>query len=386
MRIALTGARAPATLELASRFAADGVDVDLVDSAPWALGRWSRAHGPLFRIPSPRHESEQCAARLRELSAARHWQAIVPTCEEIFHLARWVADDPQRLGAPLWAPPFATLAGVHHKGAFVTWAEAAGLPVPQTFELTTPLTELPRASRHGAWVLKPAWSRFGTRVHLIGNSDPWPATVVPSMREPWILQRRLHGTPWCSWSVARSGELLAHSAYRVEATAGPIGAAIAFEMQRHVRIEAWVAQFVAVHELTGQFAFDFIDTADGPLPLECNPRLTSGVHGYRGTRGVGDALVCAFSSVDASAPRSVIHPADGQRFTSAIALRTYRQRASFGADLLDIPNDSRPRRLQLLSYGWLMAAAAWRHMDPRAYSTHDIEWNGPASDRSIGSV
>lgn len=383
MRLALTGARAPATLELASLLATDGIDVDLVDSVPWAIGRWSRAHGPLTRIPSPRLAPSECTARLRELAAARGWQAIVPTCEEIFHLARWVADDSQALGAPLWAPSFATLAGVHHKGAFVSWAEAAGLAAPQTFELTAPLTELPRTSRPGAWVLKPAWSRFGTRVHLIGNADPWPATVVPSMREPWILQQRLHGAPWCTWSVARAGELLIHSAYRVEATAGPIGAAIAFRMEHHARIEAWVAQFLAVHALTGQFAFDFIDTVDGPMPLECNPRLTSGVHGFRGTRGVGDAIVRAFTGDGAPSTGRVLHPANGQRFTSGIALRAYRQRVPLGADLLDIPNDSGPKRLQLLSYGWLMAASAWKRMDPRAYSTHDIEWNGPASDGSI---
>lgn len=340
-------------------------------------GRWGagRAHGPLRRIPSPRHDAEACAAALRTLARARGWDAIVPTCEELFHLAQWVAQDTEILGAPLWAPPFATLAGVHHKGAFMSWVAAAGLAVPETHELTQPLTAADRVRFPGPWVLKPAWSRFGTRVHLVAASDPWPADVTPTPTAPWILQRRLTGTAWCTWSVAHAGTLAVHSAYRVEATAGAIGAAIAFRMEPHARIEAWVAQFVAAHALTGQFAFDFIDTPDGPLPLECNPRLTSGVHGFRGQRGVGRALVTAFRG---GSPAGVaLHPVHGQRFTSALALRTYGQRVPAGADLLDLPGDARVRRCQLLTYGWLMALAAWHRMDPRAYSTYDIEWNGP---------
>lgn len=372
MRIALTGARAPATLELAHLLRAAGHDVDLVDSVPWTVSRWSRVLGPVLRIPSPRFERDACAAALRALVTRRHWDAILPTCEEIFHLARAVVYDRDALGAPLWAPPSALLEQLHHKGTFIQLARDAGLATPETSVLRAPLDA--REQYAGEWVLKPAWSRFGVRVHLVQNGEAWPRDVQPSSAEPWVLQRMVRGTAWCTWSVMRDGQLLAHSAYQVEATAGPIGAAIAFTMRGHAGIAQWITQFAKAYQLTGQFAFDFVDTEHGPLPLECNPRLTSGVHGFRGSTELGERVVQAFTGSPSDAP--TLSPTPGRRFTSSIALRTYGHTVARGEELLDVPGDPWPQRLQLLSYAWLMALSALRGVDPRTLSTRDIEFNG----------
>lgn len=380
MRIALTGARAPATLELAHLLRAAGHAVDLVDSVPWTVSRWSRVLGPVWRIPSPRLSRAACVASLRALASQRRWDAILPTCEEIFHLARAVATDANALGVPLWAPATSMLEQLHHKGTFMQLAREAGLPTPETHVLSSPLgrRDERREACAGAWVLKPAWSRFGTRVHLVADGDAWPRDVHPSAAEPWVLQRWLRGAAWCTWSVVRDGQLLAHSAYQVEATAGAIGAAVAFTMRAHGGIANWVSRFAAAHRLTGQFAFDFIDTERGPLPLECNPRLTSGVHGFRGNATLGARVVQAFSC--GALDDSTLTPVEGRRFTSALALRTYGHRVPRGEELLDIPGDPWPQRLQLLSYAWLMASAVRHGVDPRALSTRDIEFNGPDRD------
>jgi hypothetical protein len=380
MRIALTGARAPATFELAHLLRGAGHEVDLVDSVPWAVSRWSQVVGPVWRIPSPRFAPQSCVQALRRLSSQRRWDAILPTCEEIFHLARFVDVDPLALGAPLWAPPGSVLLQLHHKGEFIRSARALSLPVPETHVIAQMPHDTPwePAAGQGDWVLKPAWSRFGVRVQMLRPGDAWPQEVVPTPAHPWVLQRRLQGQAWCTWSVAREGTLLIHSAYRVEATAGPIGAAIAFTMAPHDRILEWVQRFVSALKLTGQFAFDFIDTAAGPLPLECNPRLTSGVHGFRGDRDAGARVVDAFNGrgAIAEASPSLHHAPDGRRFTSALALRSYGHRIPGGEELLDMPGDRWPHRLQLLSYGWLMALSLLHGADPRAFSTRDIEFNG----------
>lgn len=389
MRIALTGARAPATLELAHVLCAAGHEVDLVDSVPWTVSRWSRL-GPVHRIPSPRIAPRDCAQALRALSRTREWDAILPTCEEIFHLARFVAEDPQALGAPLWAPPVELLTRLHHKGEFIRLAQSASLAVPETHVIDrVPLAQTwTHDTQAGDWVLKPVWSRFGVRVKMLQRGDPWPTDVVPTAAQPWVQQRRVTGQAWCTWSVAREGALLMHSAYRVEATAGPIGAAIAFTIEAHEGIAEWVRTFVGALGLTGQFAFDFVDTGDGVLPLECNPRLTSGVHGFRGNVDAGARIVRAFAqpsgpsgeATSASTSATLFAPA-GRRFTSALALTSYGHRVAHGEDLLDVPGDPRPQRLQLLSYVWLMASALLRASDPRVFSTRDIEYNGPGDER-----
>lgn len=380
MRIGLTGARAPATFELAHLLRGAGHEVDLVDSVPWTVSRWSRVLGPVWRVPSPRFAPHASASALRQLATQRRWDAILPTCEEIFHLARLAEHDPRALGAPLWAPPASVLLQLHHKGEFIRCARALSLSVPETHVIA----QVPHGSRwepiagQGEWVLKPAWSRFGVRVHMLRAGDAWPSRVVPTPAHPWVLQQRLRGQAWCTWSVAREGTVLLHSAYRVEATAGPIGAAIAFTMAPHPGILGWVRQFVGALQLTGQVAFDFIDTAEGPFPLECNPRLTSGVHGFRGDRDAGARVVHAFSGRGAAAQASpsLHHAPNGRRFTSALALRSYGHRVPRGEELLDVPGDRRPHRMQLLSYGWLMVLSLLHGADPRAFSTRDIEFNG----------
>jgi len=204
MRIGLTGARAPATFELAHLLRAAGHEVDLVDSVPWTVSRWSRVLGPVWRVPSPRFSPRACVVAMRRLAEHRRWDAILPTCEEIFHFARAVERDSAALGAPLWAPATERLLQLHHKGEFVRLARDVGLPVPDTQVLVHAVDRRSPEDTavDGAWVLKPVWSRFGVRVTMLQSGDAWPAAVVPTPACPWVMQRRLSGTAWCTWSVA----------------------------------------------------------------------------------------------------------------------------------------------------------------------------------------
>jgi hypothetical protein len=380
-RLLLTGARAPATLELAQLLMDAGARVHLADSVPWALGRFSTRADAFHRIPSPRHRPAKAEAAVRAIIARVGITHVVPTCEEIFHLAQWWArQGSERMGASLVAPSFAALARWHHKAQFIAAATSHGLTVPDTHLVRTALP--PRRQMPGAWVLKPVWSRFGTRVQVVPYDVPWP-NVTPHEHEPWVLQRYLEGARWCTWSIAHRGVLRVHTAYEVEATAGPIGAAIAFRAARHEGIRTWVQRFVEAEQVTGQVAFDFIVDGDTPMAIECNPRLTSGVHLLRDVPDAGRAVAGALglyaeaSGNGAPAVRdAVCEPTPGVRFTSALALRTYGARVPRGRDLLDFRADPWPRRLQLLGWGGLLGSAALHGADPRAWSTDDIEWNG----------
>jgi len=46
---------------------------------------------------------------------------------------------------------------------------------------------------------------------------------------------------------------------------------------------AWVERFLATHPCDGFLGFDLMETAGGLLPMECNPRATSGIHFLRGS-------------------------------------------------------------------------------------------------------
>ena len=164
----------------------------------------------------------------------------------------------------------------------------------------------------------------------------------------------------------------AHVTYATDSTAGPHGAAIAFHTVRHAGVLQWVQQFITHHQLTGQFAFDFIDAPSGLMAIECNPRLTSGVHCFRTAPDVVRTLL----DPTAAAPVTVHEPEPLQYFQSRVAMRLYRAPVGPGAGLLDAEDDPWPQRLQCISWAHLLASSALAGMDPRRWSTRDIEWNG----------
>jgi predicted ATP-grasp superfamily ATP-dependent carboligase len=99
-----------------------------------------------------------------------------------------------------------------------------------------------------------------------------------------VLQEYIDGDHYCTYGLVRNGELLAHSAYKPQQRWG-MGSSTVFENFEDKEIEIWVRNFVAGINFTGQIAFDFIRSKEGILyPIECNPRVTSGVHLFKDSK------------------------------------------------------------------------------------------------------
>ncbi len=362
MRVLLTGARAPATLELARLVAQAGHEAHVADTDRWHVCRGSRLTAGSHRLPPPRGGRDAYAEAVRSLVSRLGIDVVIPTCEEVFHLAA-VRD---RIGARVLCEPLERLRPLHDKAQFIDACAAAMVPAPRTLRLETAgsLRELPE----GKYILKPRFSRFATRVREWRTSDDVPALVDGA----WIAQRLTPGSAFCTWSVATQGRVRAHTTYAVDATAGARGAAIAFHSVRHDAIRFWVETFIGHHRLSGQFAFDFIEGSDGLYGIECNPRLTSGIHCFRDMPEVVAALL-AHETTPATA---LIEPPAGLSFRSRLALAIYGHRHRSGAGLLDAADDPWPRRLQCIAWSHLVLRALFLRTDPRLLSTRDIEWNG----------
>jgi hypothetical protein len=368
MRVLLTGGRAPATLELARLCARADHEVHVADTDRWHICRGSRLVAGIHRLPSPRLAGHATyAAAINRVIASRRIDVILPTCEEIFH----VAAIRTQLDARVICESLPVLAGLHDKAAFLLLASAAGVRTPRTHALHAAggadVRELPA----GRYVIKRRFSRFATAVRFWrpGDAPPLPAGDDPAA---WIAQEQLDGRTLCSWSVAHRGRVLGHVTYAVDATAGPHSAAISFHSERHEAVRAWVTRFLAHHQLTGQFAFDFIEGDGEVSAIECNPRLTSGIHCFREMPAVAGALLHSIADTDTP----MLEPPGGLRFRSRLALLTYGHWRAAGSSLLAAADDPWPRRLQALSWVHLLARAALARTDPRVMSTADIEWNG----------
>jgi hypothetical protein len=81
MRVLLTGARAPATLELARLRARAGSVVHVADTHRWHICRGSRLITGAHRLPSPRFAPIAYATALREMPDIVHALLDSGTCE-----------------------------------------------------------------------------------------------------------------------------------------------------------------------------------------------------------------------------------------------------------------------------------------------------------------
>ncbi|MEV0581590.1 hypothetical protein [Nonomuraea sp. NPDC050310] len=355
--VLITGGRAPVALDLARKFAACGSRVLVAESAPADLCRRSKAVAATFRVPPPNRAPGAFAEALAGIAKREAVDLLVPTCEEIFWVAR--ALDVLEPHCRVLAEPLERLRGLHSKWEFVRQAEAFGLPVPRTVR---------GAGLRLPYVVKPVFSRFATKVRVVTAEEPAPD-------EAWVAQELLTGRQVCTYSVAAAGRLVAHAAYEVEFTAS--GACVNFAPIDDHPIEQWVTKFLEKSGFTGQIAFDFIDG----LPLECNPRATSGIHLF-GPELAEVLYGCATGVL----PGQPLRPDPERRAMLGLAMlgfglgqhglarwwRVLRE----SADVIAVPGDRGPFRSQLdvLWHTWLRSL--WTRRSMIECSTYDIQWDG----------
>lgn len=374
-RVLITGARAPVALHLARLFHAAGHDVTLADSHRFPLSRVTRTAG-YRRLPKPRGNVEAYASAVEDVIAERHIDLVVPTCEEVFFLA--AARDLHGRSIPLFAPPFDVLALAHNKASFAAAAAGFSADAPRT-DLVASVDELAAIADAGQRVLKPAWSRFASRV-LIQPSAQQLATVIPTHDDPWVVQDYLPGEELCSYGVAVAGELVGFVAYRPLYRSG-LGAGVAFEPADEPAAEALARGFARSTNWTGQLSFDFRRDAAGSLRvIECNPRAVSGLHFFSAADGLPAAILEGKPGV----------ATDGRAMTVPLALLVYglpkalrtgtvrRWWADFRrmGNVLASPGDGPAALAQLLAIGEIALLALREGKTLQQAATHDIEWNG----------
>lgn len=368
--VLLTGARAPATLDLARKFHRQGWRVLTAESLPVDVCDQSNAVARSFRVPPPRFAPQQFIQALHAISDREAVDLIVPTCEEVFTVA---AGREHLWGA--FVEPLERLITLHSKARFIERAASYGLLVPETQVITS--REAARAALGAEVVLKPEFSRFATQT-IVRPHHPHDLLSVDARSDRrWVVQQFISGQALCTYSIAHGGRLTAHGTYPVTYTAGN-GAAISFSATAHHRAQEWTAQFVAAANFTGQIALDFIETPSGALyAIECNPRATSGVHLF------DDDLVTAIHDPDAA----LIVPPDDRLTSIQAAMWVYGWRGAASLadwwrtiwrsdDVIAVPGDRAPVWSQVRTLAHLMGVAARERISLLAASTHDIEWNG----------
>ena len=376
MNILLTGGRAPVTLDLARAFHRAGHTVFMAESLRGHVSQPSAAVKANFVVPAPRQEPEAFLAALKNIIEENQVELLIPTCEEVFHIAKGLNDLPCRV----FTEPLAKLDGYHNKWKFVVKAGECDLRVPESMLIMRQDDLLYAYAHWSKVVLKPVYSRFAARTLILPSLKQALSTLTFS--EPWIAQEYIEGQQFCSYSVCHNGRITAHAVYPTIFTAGQ-GATIAFQSVEHAAIYEWVRTFVEHYNVTGQMAFDFIQTADGHVTaLECNPRATSGLHLLTDNPQFVEAFFNA--ETDCVTPYAhtsrmlgtamLMYGFPASLFNGRLGawLRTF-----FHSDdvILDF-HDPLPFLLQLRSILAYMNLGRRQGISALEASTFDIEWNG----------
>lgn len=394
--VLLTGGRAPCTLELARAFHAAGHRVLVAESARRHLCRVSRAVGRSFAVPPPNGDTAAFLAELEAIVVREGVDVLIPTCEEIFFVAKGLEGLKQH--CTVWAAPIGELDGLHNKWRFVQLARGLGLQVPETILVTNREEWL--ALAEGQWleeslVLKPVYSRFASKVLFLDKSASADqrrrvlAQALPdvSPEAPWVAQRRIEGRHLATYSIAYHGRLIAHGAYPCRYRLGQ-GATVYFEPVHHDRSKEWVRQLVQATGFTGQIAFDFIEEDNGGLyALECNLRATSGIHLFNGNAGLVEAFLQPEALLHAG---RVVEPGDSPRTMLTVpmlaaglsGIRSFPQLGDWlravrtGRDAVFQRRDMAPglEQLRVLLDAWRTARS--RGISLTEATTIDLEWNG----------
>jgi len=342
MKVLLTGGRAPATLELARLLFRAGHRVEVAESQAFPLTRFSNCVALHHRLPRPRQESQDYLQHLREL--ASNFDLLIPTCEETFWVAS--ADIPQA-----WCPPLAKLRRLHSKLEFQQRVAEHGLEALPTWRCR----EGPECL-DGRHVLKPEFSRFARAVKIRPRSWPGPGD--------WIAQPYLDGQEYSALLLCREGQVLAWAAYANRVRWGQ-GAALRFTHEVPQGLQEWLFQFAQAEGHTGFLAFDLMLTPEGRwYALECNPRLTSGLHLLAACPGLSDVLW--------HTPGEPLQPRVGETAQLGLALLLQGHWPGRARDVIWDLRDPWPFWAQPLS---LLSLARFGR-DLTAASTWDIEWNG----------
>lgn len=370
MRLLVTGARAPVAVEIARVLLAAGHEVHTADSTPYDLAsgvKGVQSH----RLPAPRQSPAAFGKVVAKIVAREGIDLAIPTCEEIFYLA---AARDQGHAIPLFAADLATLKRLHDKHAFITFAASLGLDVPHTQRLESKEAAMALARHSHDLVFKPVFSRFGTQT-LVGGPL---SGLAPTPERPWVAQERLRGEEVCLYATAVAGRMTGFCAYRPLYRVGK-ASSFYFEPAAAPDGEILARRIVEALAYTGQIAFDVIRTGDRSLlPIECNPRATSGVHLLA---PVPDFATCLLGQEPG---RALAAPSEPAMLALAMVLLAlpgslagklgaWRGDFARARDVLGTDGLNR-RALAMLARQGIEALR--RGAPIRAIATRDIEWDG----------
>ena len=308
-------------------------------------------------------------------SKNRAFNLLVPTCEETFYIAQFKQDFERY--AYVYTSSIEVLQPLHNKYQFIHHIQQLGLAAPETILLENKQELQMQLQTKRPFVLKPTFSRFADQVVI--NNRKKGRLVEPNLYRSWVWQSFIEGQQYCTLSMVQSGQITAHATYPIKYKAGQ-GSAIYFEAVEVPEIEALSKKIVESTNYTGFLALDVIYSKHDNqyYPIECNPRLTSGIHLFDHNDNFwhNERFIC--------------HPREENKMMLSLAMLLYefpnvRSWSAFvklvkkmrnTPDVIFDRKDWKPFFAQLWTLYYFYKLSRQQNISITAATTHHIEWNG----------
>ncbi|KAL8911985.1 MAG: hypothetical protein Q9171_002961 [Xanthocarpia ochracea] len=306
--ILITGVGMTKGLVLARLFYEAGHDVIGADFEPYGVqvcGRYSRSIRRFFRLPKPTADDGSAwyiHALLRVVKQERVdlWVSCSGVASAVEDgQAKEVIE--RRSSCRAIQFDVATTSTLHEKDTFTQETERLGLPVPETYNVTSRDAVhkvLHRSPKRKSYIMKSVGVDDAVRGDMtllprrtVSETYNHVSQIPISDQKPWVLQQFIKGREYCTHALVVEGKVKAFVAcpsaeLLMHYEALPSDSALSRAML------AFTKEFVARsgQSLTGHLSFDFMVDEDANekgaelmlKPIECNPRAHTAVALFSG--------------------------------------------------------------------------------------------------------
>ncbi len=271
-----------------------GYTLDLCDTNPWCMGRFSRFVRRVYRCPAMGADPEGYLAFIQGRIAGGDYDALLPVHEQAFLFARMQRSLGRQVGLAL--PPFESLTRLQSKAAFARTLLELGLPQPRAWFIHTE-SELAQISAFPCY-LKAPYSTAGNGVWRVRSAADLPG-VIATLGERGLLdgqtelvaQAAASGDLSQAQAVFERGRLIAvHcTSQRAEGVGGSQSARLSVD---HPAVREHLATLGRALDWHGALVLDYLyDRAEAqPYYIEANPRLVEPMNAVLSGVNLADIL------------------------------------------------------------------------------------------------
>lgn len=285
MTVLLTLGRLPKGLEVARALASNGCRVLVADPFRNHLCKPSRSVSKSFQVCAPNKDASKFAQDLVEIVERENVDLIVPISEEGLHVLQIADQFPENV--VIHGASFELVSKLHDKLQFIQFADTLGLDVPVTFSADeAAAAKLVNETR---CIVKPRHSASGIGFVALEKNESIP-DFPDEIVSGWLVQEKLDGRLVSTFSICHHGVVLETVLYEADVLTGTV--AVGFRRLEDIAaVNEWIEGFANATGYDGFLSFDMIIDANGVArPIECNPRLTSGVH-FLEASGLAEAIL-----------------------------------------------------------------------------------------------